>query len=70
MGARTEEAYMQEVEKYRQYANDCIRLAGKAAPKDKPVLKIAEAREQQANIAEAAKTKKTDGKAEVETATP
>lgn len=62
---------MQEVEKYRQYANDCIRLAGKAASKDKPVLlKIAEAWEQQANSAEAAKTKKTDGEAEVETATP
>jgi hypothetical protein len=62
---------MQEVEKYRQYAKDCIRLARRVAPKDKPVLlKIAEAWEQQANIAEADRAKRNDGKSEGEAATP
>jgi hypothetical protein len=59
--ARTEEAHMQEAEKYRQFAKDCVRLAGKASASDKVVLlKIAEAWEQQATIADA-RNKKTDG---------
>ena len=48
---------MQDAEKYRQFAKDCIRLAAKAASKDKAVLlKIAEAWEQQAKLAEARTT--------------
>jgi hypothetical protein len=40
-------------EKYREYAADCKRLAERAKPEDKEVLmKIAEAREQQAKLAE------------------
>lgn len=55
---------MQEVEKYRQYAKECMRLAATASPKDRPVLlKIAEAWEQQAKFAEAVNTQKTGGKA-------
>lgn len=47
---------MQEVEKYRQYAADCKRLADRASNGDKQVLMtIAEAWEQQARLAEAAK---------------
>lgn len=62
---------MQEVEKYRQYARECVRLAATASAKDKPVLlKIAEAWEQQAKIAEAASNKKTSGKADGATAAP
>lgn len=45
---------MQDVEKYRQFARECTRLAAKAPPKDKAVLmQIAEAWEQQAKLAEA-----------------
>ncbi len=46
---------MQEVEKYQQYAADCIRLAAKArSESDKHALmKIADAWEQQAKMAEA-----------------
>jgi hypothetical protein len=41
-------------DKYREYAADCRRLAEKAKADDKPILiKIAEAWEQQAKIAEA-----------------
>jgi len=44
---------MQEAEKYREYAADCRRLAEKANEDDKQVLmKIAEAWEQQARLAE------------------
>ena len=44
---------MQDAEKYRQFAKDCIRLAAKAASDDKAVLlKIAEAWEDQAKLAE------------------
>ncbi len=45
---------MQEVEKYRQYAADCMRLAAKATSEsDKhALLKIAQAWEQQAKMAE------------------
>ncbi len=48
---------MQEVQKYRQYAADCLRLAAKArSENDKHALrKIADAWEQQAKIAEARK---------------
>jgi hypothetical protein len=54
---------MQEVEQYRQYAKECMRLAATASPKDKAVLlKIAEAWEQQAKLAEAARTKKSGSK--------
>jgi Flp pilus assembly protein TadD len=59
----TEEAGMQEVEKYRQFARECLRLAATAKPADKTVLlNIAEAWEQQAKIAEAATVKKTEAK--------
>ena len=41
--------------KYREYAADCRRLAERAKAEDKPILiKIAEAWEDQAKIAEAA----------------
>ena len=44
---------MQEVETYRRYAKECTRLARKAKPGDKEaLLKIAEAWERQARIAE------------------
>ena len=50
---------MQEVEKYRQFAHECTRLAAKASPKDKAVLmQIAQAWEQQAKMAEAKTTAK------------
>ena len=40
----TEEANMQEVEKYRQFAKECHRLAAFAKKSDKEILlKIAEA---------------------------
>lgn len=56
---------MQEVEKYRQFARECIRLAATAKPADKKVLvKIAEAWEDQAKIAEGATAKKTEAKAD------
>jgi hypothetical protein len=45
---------MQEVEKYREYAADCRRLAERASDGDKKVLMmIAEAWEQQAKFAQA-----------------
>jgi hypothetical protein len=45
-------------DKYREYAADCRRLAEKAKAEDKPVLiKIAEAWEHQAKIAEASAKK-------------
>jgi hypothetical protein len=45
-------------EKYREYAADCGRMAERAKAEDKEVLmKIAEAWEQQANLAEAKKTR-------------
>jgi hypothetical protein len=54
---------MQEVEKYRQFARECMRLAATAKPKDKKVLlNIAEAWERQAKIAEAATVKKSAAK--------
>jgi hypothetical protein len=51
---------MQEVEKYRQYAADCMRLAGRASNEsDKHALmKIADAWEQQAKMAEADRSKR------------
>jgi hypothetical protein len=50
---------MQEVEKYRQYAAECRRMAERAAAKDKEtLLNIAEAWEQQAKIAERRKRAK------------
>jgi hypothetical protein len=62
---------MQEVEQYRQYARECVRLAAMASAKDKPVLlMIAEAWEQQAKIAEAASTKKTISKPDGATSAP
>ena len=52
---------MQKVETYRKLAKECLRLAATAKAKDKAVLlKIAEAWEQQALIAEATKARKTD----------
>jgi hypothetical protein len=49
---------MQEVEKYRQFALECERLAARASAEDKSVLlKIAEAWREQAKLAEAAKSK-------------
>lgn len=49
---------MQEMQKYLEYAADCRRLAEKASSADKSVLmKIAEAWEQQAKLAEAAAKK-------------
>jgi hypothetical protein len=54
---------MQEVEKYRQFARECVRLSATAKPADKKVLlNIAEAWEQQATIAEAAIAKKAQAK--------
>lgn len=51
---------MQEAEKYREYATDCRRLADKAARRDKEVLlKIAEAWDEQARLAEAASKKRS-----------
>ena len=53
---------MESIEKYRQYAGDCRRLAARAAPKDKAVLlEIAEAWEQSAKDAAAKGEKTTDG---------
>lgn len=44
---------MKEVETYRQFAADCIRMAQKVSVKDKEILvKIAEAWEQRAQEAE------------------
>jgi hypothetical protein len=54
---------MESMEKYRQYAGDCRRLAGRAAPKDKAVLlEIAEAWEQCAKDAAAKGEKTADGR--------
>jgi hypothetical protein len=50
---------MQEAEKYREYAADCRRLAEKATRRDKDVLlKIAEAWDPQARLAEATRKKR------------
>jgi hypothetical protein len=50
---------MQDVEKYREYAADCKRLAERASSGDKQVLMtIAEAWEQQARLAEATAKKR------------
>jgi hypothetical protein len=44
---------MQELEKYYQYAEECKRMAERAKDKDREaLLKIAEAWEQQAKVAE------------------
>jgi len=54
---------MQEVEKYRQFAKECHRLAAHAKPSDKDILlKIAEAWEHQAKIAESAVAKNDKAK--------
>jgi hypothetical protein len=53
---------MESAERYRQYAQDCRRLAEKAAPKDKVVLlEIAAAWDQFADVGSKAKGLK-DGK--------
>jgi hypothetical protein len=54
---------MESAEKYRQFAEDCRRLAEKAAPKDRAVLlEIAEAWDQCAKEAGRKAEKKADGK--------
>jgi histone H3/H4 len=54
---------VERAEKYRQFAEDCRRLAGKAAAKDRAVLlEIAEAWEQCAKDAGRKTEKTTDGK--------
>jgi hypothetical protein len=54
---------MESAEKYRQFAEDCRRLAEKAAPKDRSVLlEIAEAWEQCAKDAGRKTEKMIDGK--------
>jgi hypothetical protein len=54
---------MDGAEKYRQFAEDCRRLAEKAAPKDRIVLlEIAQAWEQCAKEAGRKTDKMTDGK--------
>ena len=54
---------MESAEKYRQFAEDCRRLAEKAAPKDRTVLlEIAEAWEQCAKEAGRKTEKVTDGR--------
>jgi hypothetical protein len=54
---------MESAEKYRQFAEDCRRLAEKAAPKDRSVLlEIAEAWEQCAKDAGRKTEKMPDGK--------
>jgi hypothetical protein len=54
---------VESAEKYRQFAEDCRRLAGKAAPKDRAVLlEIAEAWEQCAKDAGRKTERPTDGK--------
>jgi len=56
---------MQEVEKYRLFAKECHRLAALAKPSDKQtLLKIAEAWEHQAKIAEGAVANKNGSKPE------
>jgi hypothetical protein len=53
---------MKEVRQYRQFAQECLRLAASAKQKDKAVLfEIAEAWEEQARLAEE-KIAKPDGK--------
>ena len=53
---------MESAEKYRQFAEDCRRLAEKAAPKDRIVLlEIAEAWDQCAKEAERKAERMTDG---------
>jgi hypothetical protein len=65
------EAHMQEVEQYRQFAKDCLRLAATASAKDRAVLlRIAEAWEQQAKLAERAKVRKQEGQRDGGVATP
>jgi len=55
---------MFESQKFRQYAQDCIRIADKMNAKDREtLLKIAEAWETRAAEAERKETKKTDGQA-------
>ena len=54
---------VESAEKYRQFAEDCRRLAEKAAPKDRSVLlEIAEAWEQCAKEAGRKTENMTDGK--------
>jgi hypothetical protein len=54
---------METVAKYREYAEECKRLAERAAPKDKGVLlEIAEAWEKCAEEAERIQRKGLDGK--------
>jgi hypothetical protein len=54
---------VESAEKYRQFAEDCRRLAEKATPKDRNVLlEIAEAWEQCAKDAGRKAEKMTDGK--------
>jgi histone H3/H4 len=54
---------MESAEKYRQFAEDCRRLAEKAAAKDRIVLlEIAEAWEQCAKEAGRKTEKRTDGR--------
>jgi len=54
---------MESAEKYRQFAEDCRRLAEKAAAKDRAVLlEIAEAWEQCAKDAGRKRENTTDGK--------
>ena len=54
---------MERAEKYRQFAEDCRRLAEKAAPKDRIVLlEIAQAWEQCAKETGRKTEKMTDGK--------
>jgi hypothetical protein len=54
---------MESTEKYRQFAEDCRRLADKATPKDRIVLlEIAEAWEQCAKEAGRKTERRTDGK--------
>jgi hypothetical protein len=54
---------MESAEKYRQFAEDCRRLAEKAAPKDRIVLlEIAEAWDQFAKVAGRKAERMTDGK--------
>jgi hypothetical protein len=53
---------MFESQKFRQYAQDCVRIADKMNAKDREtLLKIAEAWEARAAEAERKETKKTDG---------
>ena len=54
---------MQEAEKYRKFSTECRRLAASATEKDKAVLlKIAEAWDAQAKLAEAKNSENSDSK--------